>query len=204
MLDAARRAGVRRVVLGSSAAVYGSGAAVPVSEDSTLVPDSPYGLHKVIGEQYALLYQRLFGLEAVILRFFNVYGSRQREDSPYVGVITAFTKKLKAKAPVDIEGDGSQVRDFIHVDDVVQALLLAARVEHASGSVLNIGTGKGTTIRELAAVLSAEYGVSDDPRFIEARKGDIRTSIADVSRAASVLGWRATIGLPEGIKTILV
>lgn len=204
MLDAARRAGVRRVVLGSSAAVYGSSAPAPVSENSALMPDSPYGLHKVIDEQYALLYQRLFGLEAVILRFFNVYGPGQRDDSPYVGVITAFTKKLRAKEPVDIEGDGSQVRDFIHVDDVVRALLLAARDTRTAGGIFNVGTGKGMSIRDLAAILSAEYGVPNTPRFVEARKGDILKSVADVSRIASVLDWHAEVDVPGGIKTILV
>ena len=189
-----------RVVLASSAAVYGHPDELPVPETASTNPTSPYGVQKLALDQYARLYAELYDLPTVALRYFNVYGPRQR--GPYSGVISTFLEQARAGEPITIEGDGEQTRDFVHVDDVVRANLRAATTSNV-GEAYNIGTGERTSIRELAETIrdaadSASAIVHRDPR-----PGDIRHSGADVSKATRDLGFEARIGLESGIRSLV-
>ncbi|WP_222918395.1 NAD-dependent epimerase/dehydratase family protein [Natrinema sp. SYSU A 869] len=189
-----------RVVVASSAAVYGHPEELPVPETAPTKPTSPYGVQKLALDQYARLYEELYGLETVALRYFNVYGPRQR--GPYSGVISTFLEQARANEPITIEGDGQQSRDFVHVSDVIRANLRAATTD-AVGAAYNIGTGQRTTILDLAetvrdAVDSASTIVHRDPR-----SGDIRHSGADTSKATRDLGFDANVGLESGIRSLV-
>ena len=198
VLQAVRRTGVRRLVYSSSAAVYGVPRELPVGESHPAEPISPYGLSKLTGERYLRLFYELEGLPAVALRYFNVYGPRQRADSPYTGVISIFATNRLNGRPTVVYGDGEQTRDFVHVSDVVRANLAAAvaPLEQVGGRAFNIGTGRRTTVNWLVAALGLPEGsVSRAP----ARSGDIRHSVADVSLAEEVLGFRARVALEQGL-----
>lgn len=204
ILEAARLAGVQRVVHASSSAVYGDAAPLPKVETMPVAPRSPYGLAKSVNEQYASLYRDCFGLETVSLRYFNIYGPRQNPAGDYAAVIPLwFAALVRGQSPV-IYGDGGSSRDFCHVDDVVAANVLAALAAHASG-VYNIGSGKATTLLELfAAVRQAAASVSPamgtvTPRHQPSRVGDIRHSLADITRARQELGFVPTIALQQGV-----
>jgi UDP-glucose 4-epimerase len=206
VLDGCRRAGAGRVVYASSAALYGEPRGVPVAEDSPPAPISPYGVSKLTAEQYCRLYARLYGLSAIALRYFTVYGSRQLPDSPYSGVISRFADRAQRGLPLVIYGDGSQTRDFINVDDVVRANLLAAR--STCGGAYNIGSGRATSVAELAASISATVAeLTGRPQVPvdrgPARLGDIRHSVAAPDLAAQVLGFHAQVTLEEGLHTLL-
>lgn len=199
-LEAARRHDAR-VVLASSAAVYGDPECVPVSETDPLEPTSPYGLEKLSIDRYARLYHDLYGLETVALRYFNVYGPGQ-SGGDYAGVIEAFLERAREGEPLPVHGDGKQTRDFVHIDDVVEANRLAAETD-AVGTAYNIGTGRSVTVERLAeqirdAVDSRSPIVHTDPRA-----GDIRHSRADISRARERLGFRPTVDLEQGIETLV-
>jgi len=199
-LEAARRHDAR-VVLASSAAVYGDPGRVPVSETDPLEPTSPYGLEKLTIDRYARLYHDLYGLETVALRYFNVYGPGQ-SGGDYAGVIEAFLEQAREGEPLRVHGDGKQTRDFVHIDDVVEANRLAAETD-AVGTAYNIGTGRSVTVERLAeqirdAVDSRSPIVHTDPRA-----GDIRHSRADISRARERLGFRPTVDLDQGIETLV-
>jgi len=199
-LEAARRHDAR-VVLASSAAVYGDPGRVPVSETDPLEPTSPYGLEKLTIDRYARLYHDLYGLETVALRYFNVYGPGQ-SGGDYAGVIEAFLEQAREGEPLPVHGDGKQTRDFVHIDDVVEANRLAAETD-AVGTAYNIGTGRSVTVERLAeqirdAVDSRSPIVHTDPRA-----GDIRHSRADISRARERLGFRPTVDLDQGIETLV-
>jgi UDP-glucose 4-epimerase len=200
VLEAARQAGVRRVALASSAAVYGEVAECPVTEDAPKCPASPYGLHKWFDEQYARLYAGMFGLETVCLRYFNVYGPRQDPGSPYSGVISVFADRLARRQPVRIHGDGGQTRDFIYVKDLAAANVAAVETPLQGCHALNVGTGRQTTIRALYDQVAAITGVDTPPLFGEARPGDIRHSCARADRLREVLGIVATKPLCEGLR----
>lgn len=200
VLEAARRAGVRRVVLASSCAVYGDDPRLPKAEDMTPVPQSPYALQKFAGEQYARLYGALYGMETVCLRYFNVFGPRQDPSSPYSGVISIFMTRASAgQAPV-IYGDGNQSRDFIFVKDVAAANLLAARAPGAVGRVFNVGTGRFVRIHRLWEMVAQMAGVSVTPGYEPARPGDIAESVADISRAGATLGFQPVWAFDRGIE----
>lgn len=199
LLEAARQAGVRRVVFAASAAAYGNNPESPKREEMRPEPASPYGLSKVAGEYYCRIYSEIFGLETVCLRYFNVFGPRQDPASPYSGVISLFARRLLlGQAPL-IQGDGEQSRDFVYVEDVVQANLRASQVDQARGEVYNIGCGRSTTIRELAGLLNQLLGTGLEPEFVPARPGDVRCSLADISRARTGLGYAPTFALAEGL-----
>lgn len=203
VLEAMRASGVSRLVLVSSAAVYGSNASIPVREGAAFEPESPYGLQKAVSEQYAKLYQSLYGIETVIFRPFNLYGPRQRAESPYAGVVAKFVDlALKGEQPT-IFGDGSNVRDFLCVHDAVRAFVLGATAPEAAGQVFNIGTGIGVTVLELAEKIYAFSGKECAPQFEQSRVGDISKSITDPSRIHEVLGWQAQVSLDEGLKELL-
>jgi len=200
VLDAARRCGVKRVVLASSCAVYGDSPELPKHEDLAPAPASPYAAQKLANEVDAGLFFRLYGLETFCLRYFNVYGPRQDPSSPYSGVISIFIKRAVSKAAPVIHGDGSQYRDFVFVGDVVRANLLAAGAPaSAAGAVYNIGTGKTVRVDRLWELIGDLAGFEAAPHFEPPRAGDIHASRASIERAAA-LGYRPQISLTEGLK----
>ena len=202
VLEAARRAGARRVVYASSSAVYGDDERLPKHEDMQARPRSPYALQKWTGESYCEQYARLYGLESVSLRYFNVFGPRQDPKSMYAGVIPLFASALCAGQRPRIFGDGLQSRDFVYVCDVVAANRAAAQTRTAvSGEPVNIGRGERTTLLELLALCATALGVpTPAPSFEAERPGDVRHSQADVSRAAERLGFRARVPLAAGLR----
>lgn len=203
VLEAARQAGVRRVVFAASAAAYGNNPESPKREEMRPEPASPYGLSKVAGEYYCRIYSEVYGLETVCLRYFNVFGPRQDPTSPYSGVISLFVRRLLLGQPPVIQGDGQQSRDFVYVEDVVQANLRASQVALAGGEIYNIGCGRSTTIRELAGLLDQILGAGLEPEFAPPRPGDVRCSLADISRARTGLGYAPAVGLAEGLERTL-
>jgi len=200
-LEAARRAGARRFVAASSAAVYGDDLRLPKREDMSAQPRSPYALQKLVSELYCEQYARLYGLETVALRYFNVFGPRQDPRSMYAGVIPIFVAALRAGARPRIHGDGLQSRDFVYVADVVAANRAAAAAKSlVAGAAINVGRGERTSLLELLALVAAALGVAAlEPIFEPARAGDLRHSQADVSRAIEWLGFRARVPLAEAL-----
>ncbi len=198
VLMEARAAGVQRVVLASSSAVYGDGP-VPAREEQTLLPLSPYAVTKLACEAYARTFTSALGLETVALRYFNVYGPRQDPTSEYSGVIARFAEALLGGKSATIYGDGEQTRDFVFVDDVVRANLLACRAADAAGRAVNIGTGIGRTVRELLELMVQQAGVLAEVSFEPVRSGEIRHSCCDPDQARDWIGFRAQVGLPEGL-----
>jgi UDP-glucose 4-epimerase len=198
VLEAARREGVRRVVLASSCAVYGDHQG-PVAEDAASRPMSPYAQSKLAMEDLARLYASTFSLETVCLRLFNVYGPRQDVHSPYAAVIPLFIEGLLDGRPPTIHGDGAQSRDFVFVEDVVQAMLQASQAA-VGGQVFNIGQGQSRTVLELAEVLATLVPGSPAPVFGPARAGDIRHSAAVIGRATKALGYRPAWDLQRGLR----
>jgi UDP-glucose 4-epimerase len=200
ILKAALDAGVRRVVHASSSSVYGGAAIVPTLESAPLVPRSPYAVTKLAAEHYCRVFTELYGLETIALRYFNVYGPRQRPDASYAAVIPLFVRALLQGRRPEVHGDGTQARDFTYVDDVVRANLAAANAPAAcAGRAFNIGAGRSSTLLDIIAVLERELGVTADPLFVEPRAGDVQRSQADASAAARDLGVRCEISLEEGL-----
>lgn len=199
VLQAAREAGVRRVVFASSCAVYGDAPGLPKSERSPVAPQSPYATSKLAGEELCLLFTKVFGVEAVALRYFNVFGPRQDPNSAYAPVIPRFIKALADGEPPVIFGDGEQTRDFIYVDDVVQANLLAAQSPDAPGQIFNIASGRSVSLNRLLASLIEIMGISSEPVYVPARAGDVRHSAADVSAAAAALGFEILVPFELGL-----
>jgi UDP-glucose 4-epimerase len=199
VLDAARRAGVRRVVYAASSSAYGIPAGDVQTEDDPLRPLSPYAAAKLAGELYAESFTVCYGLETVRLRFFNIFGPRQRADSPYSGVIALFTAALTAGRTPVVFGDGLQSRDFTFVTDVVQALTRAAEVPGVSGRVYNVGTGRSTNVLDLIAALNRQLGTRIPPQHQPARAGDVRHSRADISRARRDLGYEPVVSFEDGL-----
>jgi len=202
VLQAAREHGVERVVVSSSSSVYGDQETHLMTEDLAPNPLSPYGLHKLIGEQYADLFAALFGMQIVSLRYFNVYGPRQSAEGAYALVIPHFLRLRDEGKPLTVYGDGCQTRDYVHVEDVVRANLNAANSELPQGRAvaLNVGSGEETSVNEIAAMVGGEVEhIIPNPRgaFEELRK------CADTSRAKSVISWEPGILLAEGIKSVL-
>lgn len=203
VLQAARVKGVKRVVIASTAAAYGNNPELPKRENMTPEPASPYAAAKVVSEYYARIYHQLYGLETLCLRFFNVYGPRQDPSSPYSGVISRFIDALRRGEPLTIFGDGRQTRDFVNVRDVVAALLAAMfRAGQADGSVVNVATGRETDLLTLAGVLQKITGISLEIRHKEPRPGDVRRSVADVTRARDRLGFEASVSLENGLREL--
>lgn len=200
VLVAARDAKVKRVVFASSCAVYGKTEALPIREDENLAPISPYGVSKQVGEAYGRVFQEIYGLEFVALRYFNVFGPRQDPGSPYSGVLSVFSAALQNGTQPTIFGDGEQSRDFVYVANVVAAILLAAETKGASGLAINVGTGKRYTLNQTLALLEKVTGHPAAAKYAAAREGDIRDSQADISLAKKALGYRARVSFEEGLK----
>jgi nucleoside-diphosphate-sugar epimerase len=201
VLDSARKAGVKRVVYAASASAYG-GASDPAGqdEDTPLVPLSPYAAAKLAGEFHCQAFAATYGLETVRLRFFNVFGPRQRADSPYSGVIAIFAATVAAGKTPTVFGDGLQSRDFVYVSDVANALQLAARTPLVSGNVYNVGTGKSVTLLELVSALNRVLGKSVIPAHGPPRAGDIRHSRAKIDRIRADLGFEPHLSFEEGLR----
>lgn len=205
VLVAAREAQVRRVVATSSSSVYGGQGPVPTPEDSPLNPRSPYAVSKVTGEHYCRVFSDLYGLETVVLRPFNVYGPRQRPDSPYAAVIPLFLRAaIEGIRPV-IHGDGGQSRDFTYVEDCARLFRLAAAAPsgEVSGRAYNAAGGGEITVADLWKEICALQGRGADPEFVEARAGDVRRSRADLTAAQRDLGYEPQVSLREGLKRTL-
>ena len=200
LLLAARDAGVRRVVLASSASVYGDSAALPSREALRPAPRSPYAHHKLAGERCAASLNRLEGLETVALRLFNVFGPRQMPRSECSGVVSRFTAALLAGRPGTIHGDGGQTRDFTYVTDVARAVLMACAAPAASGRIINIARGESLSVNALYAMLQRIVGVSVGARRAGPRPGDVRHSRADVSLARDLLGFAPVVPVEEGLR----
>jgi nucleoside-diphosphate-sugar epimerase len=203
VLESAHRSNVKRVVLASSSAVYGDDPQLPKRETVVSKPLSPYAVQKLTGEYYARLYNDLYGLETVCLRYFNVYGPMQDPTSPYSGVISIFMSKAVSKGAPVIYGSGNQYRDFVFVDDVVKANLLAAIAEGANGEVFNIGTGKYVTINKLWEMTCNLCSLNIKPEYKLPRPGDIVESVANIDHAKSVLRFNPEYSFEEGLEITL-
>jgi nucleoside-diphosphate-sugar epimerase len=200
ILVAARDAGVKRLVYAGSSSAYGNTATLPKREDMPTDPLSPYALQKLVAEQYCAMFTRLYGFEAVTIRYFNVFGPRQDPGSPYSGVISLFaTAVLEGREPT-IYGDGEQTRDFTYVANVVDGVLRACEAPKAPGQVINVATGGRISLNELWATMNRLAGTSLSARHVDARAGDVRDSQADISKAKSLLGYEPTVFLEEGLR----
>ncbi len=200
VLDAARTAGVRRVVYASSSSVYGGAETRPTPEDAPLLPRSPYAVSKLAGEHYARVFTELYGLETVSLRYFNVYGPRQRPESQYAAVIPLFIDALRTGRPPIVHGDGRQTRDFTYISDVVAANLAAADAPpSATGRAYNIAGGHEHSLLDLLAILGRVLDVEPVPEHTDPRPGDVRHTCAEVRAAADNLDWLAEIDFETGL-----
>jgi UDP-glucose 4-epimerase len=199
VFEQARRHRRVPVIYASSAAVYGHCAAVPISEDAPVAPLSAYGADKAACELHARVAGAVHAIPTVGLRFFNLYGPRQDRHSPYSGVIALFAERLAQGEPVEISGDGKQIRDFTYIGDAVAAIDRALGVVSTDAPVFNVCTGRGTTVRGLAEIMTRIYETDLAAVYRPARSGDIRISMGDPQRAAEKLGFRAETTLAEGL-----
>ena len=199
VLLASRDAGVRRVVFASSSSIYGAEPELPAREDAAPRPISPYATAKLACEGYCRSFREVYGLETVALRYFNVFGPRQDPRSEYAAVIPRFINALLAGETPTIFGDGEQSRDFTFVDDVIEANVLAMDAPGVAGQVFNVARGERTTVTGLLEELGNVIEVNVDPQYAPSRPGEVRHSLADVSRARSVLGWEPRVDLREGL-----
>ena len=201
VFETARKKKVQRVVFSSSCAVYGDDPRLPKLENMAPKPLSPYAVQKLAAEYYAQMFYDLYGLETTVLRYFNVYGPRQDPSSPYSGVISIFMTKALLNEPAVIYGDGNQSRDFIYVQDVVRANLLAATIQGAGGRVINIGSGKSVAVNQLWDEICAISNRNLKPEYAPRRPGDIVASLADVGRAKELLDFECEASFEAGLKS---
>ena len=200
VLEAARRAGVPRVVYASSSSVYGDRPELPKREDQPPAPISPYAVSKAAGEQYAAVWTRLYGVETVGLRYFNVFGPRQDPASEYAAVIPRFILWALRGAPLEVHGDGRQSRDFTYIDNVVDANVLAARAPKASGEAFNVGCGNRVSLLDIIARLERLLGHRLERRHAPGRAGDVPHTLADIGKAQRLLGYEAGVDFDEGLR----
>jgi nucleoside-diphosphate-sugar epimerase len=199
LLEAARTSGVGRIVAASSSAVYGNTLTLPKVETMPPEPLSPYASGKLGGEALLRVYGESHGMKTVSLRYFNVFGARQLDDSPYTGVIAIFARALLDGRSATIYGDGEQTRDFTHVDNVVQANLLAMEKTLAPGTAINVGSGTSVSINALYREMRSMIGSKVDARHAPARAGDVRDSLASIDRARELLGYSPNVSWREGL-----
>ena len=198
-----RDAGVRRVVYAGSSSAYGDTPVLPKVESMPTAPLSPYALQKLVAEQYCQMFTRLYRLETVSIRYFNVFGPRQDPGSPYSGVISLFATALLEGRPPTIYGDGRQTRDFTYVANVVDGVLRACEAPTASGEAINVATGGRISLNDLLGMMSRIVGSSVEPVYKDARVGDVRDSQADITKAKTLLGFTPIVSLEEGLKKTL-
>jgi UDP-glucose 4-epimerase len=190
-------------VFASSAAIYGEEPTLPKTEAMRPEPMSPYGVEKITGEHYLATWSKLFAVETVALRYFNVFGPRQDPRSAYSGVISIFVDRILGGHPITFFGDGSQCRDFVYVDNVVDANILAATREGVSGRAYNVACGKRTTLVELASLIERAAERTVERSFAEPRAGDIKESVADIALARVELGYAPVVDVEEGLKRLV-
>ena len=205
VLQAARARGVRRVVFACSAAIYGEEPTLPKKETMAPAPMSPYGVEKIAGEYYLQTWSKLYGVETVSLRYFNVFGPRQDPTSAYSGVISIFVDRALKGAKPTIFGDGEQCRDFVYVENVVDANIRAATApaERVSGRAYNVACGERTTLKTLLATIERIVGTQVGATYAPGRAGDIKDSLADIARAKEELGYAPKVGLEEGLRRLI-
>ena len=203
ILELSRLFEVKSFVYASSAAVYGFSQELPLSENLELIPQSPYGFEKLVNEQYAALYDRLYGFKSVGLRYFNIYGYGQNPTSPYSGVITKFVDSAKSNINFKIYGSGNQTRDFIHVTDIARANLLALELYPAEPIVTNVCTGSETTLLELIEIITSNIKCDCKTDFLPEKIGDIKHSVGNNTKALDLLSFSSSVKIQEGIGTIL-
>jgi nucleoside-diphosphate-sugar epimerase len=201
ILISARAAGVKRVVFAGSSSVFGDTPTLPKREDMPTNPMSPYALQKLVSEQYCQMFTKLYGLETVTTRYFNVFGPRQDPGSPYSGVISLFITALLAGKQPTIHGDGGQTRDFTFVANVVDGVIRAAETPGVGGEVFNIATNGRVSLTDLLATLNKILGTDLKPLLGPARDGDVRHSQADISKAARLLGYKPIVSFEDGLRT---
>jgi nucleoside-diphosphate-sugar epimerase len=199
VLVASRDAGVRRLVFAGSSSAYGNTPTLPKHEDMPTKPLSPYALQKVVGEQYLQMFTRLYALETVSIRYFNVFGPRQDPSSPYSGVISVFATALLENRPPKIYGDGEQTRDFTYVANVVDGVLRACEAPKASGEVINVATGGRISLNMLFRTMRDVVGAKVEPDYAEPRQGDVRDSQADIRKAKALLGYEPIVSFEDGL-----
>jgi nucleoside-diphosphate-sugar epimerase len=197
VLIAARDAKVRRLIYSGSSSVYGDQATMPLVETMTANPLNPYALQKYVGEQYTRMFHRLFGMETLTLRYFNVYGPRMAAEGAYVTVISAFMAARKRGEPLEIHGDGEQTRDFTHVSDIVAANIAAMDAPIADGRAINVGAGRNVSINRIADLIGGSRV------RLGGRQGDMRNTLADTTEASRILGWHPQVTIEEGISGLL-
>lgn len=200
ILIAARDAGVRRVVYAASSSAYGDTLVLPKVEDMPANPRSPYALQKQVGETYCQLFTRLYQMETVSIRYFNVFGPRQHPSSPYSGVLSLFIKAALAGLAPTIHGDGEQTRDFTYIENVVDGVLRATDSPHASGEVINVAAGGRISLNQTWAELGTIIGPLPDPVYGPERAGDVRDSQADIAKAERLLGYRPLTAFQDGLR----
>lgn len=203
LLTAARKAGVRRVVMASSSSVYGNEGPLPRTEDQPTRPLSPYAVSKLASEQYCSIFAQLYGMETLCFRYFNVFGPRQDPTSQYSGVIAKFASAALAGEPYTVYGDGHQARDFTYVDNVVHANLLAVQAEELGGEIVNVACGEMVSLLDLAGTIDATLGQSNEIEFAPERIGDVKVSQASIDAAKRLLGYSPQVGFSEGIRRTL-
>jgi nucleoside-diphosphate-sugar epimerase len=203
VLLAARDAGVRRVVYASSSSVYGNTPILPKHEEMPTLPMSPYAVQKLTGELLCRVFTRVYGIETVALRYFNVFGPRQDPASQYAAVIPRFLTALLEKRRPIVFGDGEQTRDFTYIENVVQANLLASTSTDAVGEALNIGCGERISLNRILHIVSELLGIQVDAEYREQRPGDVRDSLADINKARELLGYTPTVNFREGLERTL-
>ena len=200
VLEAARHAGVRRVVYASSSSVYGDNPELPKREDQTLAPISPYAVSKTADELYARVWTKLYGVETVGLRYFNVFGPRQDPASEYAAVIPRFILWGMRGEPLEVHGDGEQSRDFTYIDNVVEANLLAAQAPDVGGEAFNVGCGERTSLLDVITLIEKMIGRRIERRHHPKRDGDVAHTLADVSKAKRLLGYSPLVDFSEGLR----
>ena len=200
LLEKSRNAGVRRFVYAASSSAYGDTEVLPKVEEMPANPLSPYALQKWVGERYCKLYSELYGLDTVSLRYFNVFGPGQNPYSQYSAVIPIFTTKLLANEPITVHGDGEQSRDFTYVENVIEANMLALCARNAPGEVCNIGCGQRVSLNELIRMLEKAVGVRAEVEYAPTKPGDVRHSLADITKATRILGYVPKIQIEEGLR----
>jgi len=199
LLLAARDAGCQRVVYAASSSAYGDTPTLPKHENMPGNPQSPYALQKFVGEQYGQMFARLYGLETVSTRYFNVFGPRQHPSSPYSGVISLFIKAALSNTSPTIHGDGHQTRDFTYIDNVVDGVLRAATAPNVSGEVINVAMGGRISLLDVWSGLRRLTGATSEPVFAPSRDGDVRDSQADISKARHLLGYEPLVTFDQGL-----
>src|SRR6266550_2279327 len=203
ILVAARDAGVKRLVYAGSSSAYGNAATLPKVETMATSPLSPYALQKLVAEQYCQMFTRLYGLQTVTIRYFNVFGPRQDPSSPYSGVISVFISALCDGRRPTIYGDGEHTRDFTYVANVVDGVLRACTADKASGEVINVATGGRISLNMLFKTIRELVGAKIEPIYADPRAGDVKDSQADISKARRILGYQPSVSFEDGLaKTV--